>query len=57
MTIPEIITGAFGLLFTWALSFWFGVFVGLHVAGKKRRKELLDQIKELEDKDNDRSNL
>ena len=49
MTTSELLVGTFVLLCLLAISFWFGVFIGMHVAGKKRRKELLDQIKDLED--------
>ena len=49
MTTYELIVGSFTLLLFLAINFWFGYFVGLEVARKKRKKELINQIKEQED--------
>lgn len=58
MTIPELITGAIGLLSTWALACLLGFFIGLHDAEKRHKKTLIEIIKEQEEKKkNDRSNL
>lgn len=58
MTTSELLVGAFTLIFTIAMAFWFGVFVGLEIANRKHKKQLLDLIKDIdEDKNNDRSNL
>lgn len=58
MTIAELITGSFFLLFFLGVVFWFGYFVGSEIATRKHKKQLLDLIKDIdEDKKNDRSNL
>lgn len=58
MTTIELLVGTFTLLFTLAMAFWFGYFVGSEIASRKHKKQLLDLIKDIdEDKKNDRSNL
>lgn len=57
MTIQELIVGTLGLVSSWAICCLLGVFIGLHFANKEHKKELLSYIKEIEDKEDDRSNL
>lgn len=57
MTVYETITGVFSLLLMLGITGSMGFFIGLYVANKKHRKDLLDAIENIKEEKNDRTNI